>query len=189
VGGYFGAGRDDSPTGLRLRVLDQGRCAAGGTGAAKAAGNYAGGLAIARHWKAQGYDDVLFLDARHERFMTETSGANVFVKFPGGSLVTPPLDDQILAGITRDSVLRLARERFNLSVEERPLPIQEVLDSAEEVFCTGTAYTVQSVRELVHRDRVQRYESRRLQGELLAELLGIQRGDREDPFNWVHELR
>jgi branched-chain amino acid aminotransferase len=187
VGSYF-AGKSESAGGLRLRVLEQGRVAAGGTGSAKAMGNYSGGIALARPWKERGYHDVLFLDARHVRYVTETSGSNVFVKLKSGALVTPPLDDQILPGITRDSVLRLAGEVHGIETAERPVSLEETLDDAEEVFCVGTAFTVLNVREIDHGGRIHRFERHDLQQTLLGELLGIQRGERADRFGWVSEV-
>src|SRR5207249_6014643 len=74
VGAYFGGS-----VGVRLRVLEQGRVPAGGTGAAKAMGNYAGGIKIAAEWKAKGFDDVVYLDAQDRRWISETSGSNIFV--------------------------------------------------------------------------------------------------------------
>ncbi len=199
VGGYFAKGGANAPAkpapeGVRLRVLEQGRVAPGGTGAAKAMGNYAGGIAVAAPWKQKGFDDVLYLDARHVRFLTETSGSNVFVKLRSGTLVTPPLDDQILAGITRDSAVRAAREILGIKVEERPLPIEEVLSEGEEMFCTGTAWTLQSVRELVHSDpfgkgKEHPFAKTELRRELLDIIRGIQTGTRPDPFGWTTEVK
>jgi branched-chain amino acid aminotransferase len=188
VGSYFSGKSDAGAAGLRLRVLEQGRVAAGGTGAAKAMGNYAGGMALARPWQGRGFDDVLYLDARHVKYVTETSGSNVFVKLKSGPLVTPPLDDQILAGLTRDSVIRLAREVIDLEVLERAVSLEEVLDDAEEIFCTGTAWTVVNVRELDHNDRVYRFDASDVQKTLLDELRGIQDGEREDRFGWTTEV-
>ena len=126
VGEYFAA-----PEGVRLKVLEQGRVAPGGTGSAKVIGNYAGGIALAEPWTKRGFKDVLYLDARHVRYLTETSGSNVFVKLRSGALVTPPLDDQILAGVTRDSVIRICREILDQRVEERALPIEEAHQTEE----------------------------------------------------------
>lgn len=190
VGGYFaGKGAPDAPAGVRLRTLEQGRCAAGGTGSAKVMGNYAGGIAIAAHWKEKGFDDVLYLDARHLKYITETSGSNVFVKLRSGPLITPPLDDQILPGITRDSVIRVAREILGLTVEERPITIDEALEEGDEIFCTGTAWTVQSVREIVYRSKSYAFERHETQERLLEEILGIQTGEKEDLFGWVTEVK
>lgn len=185
VGGYFGAG---GKAGLKVRVLEQGRVAPGGTGAAKAMGNYAGTIPLAAPWKKQGFDDVMFLDARHVRYVTETVGSNLFAVLRDGTLVTPPLDDQILPGVTRDSVLKIAREMLGMKVEERPLPIEEVLDGASEFFCSGTAYTLQPVKELSHRDRIATFGDTPARNALFEILDGIQTGRRDDPFGWITTL-
>ncbi|MCZ6695474.1 MAG: branched-chain-amino-acid transaminase [Acidobacteria bacterium] len=186
VASYFDSDAENgSPSGVRLKVLEQGRCAPGGTGAAKVMGNYAGGIAVASPWQRKGYDDVLYLDARHVRFLTETSGSNVFVKLKNGRLITPPLDDQILAGLTRDSVIRIARDKLGVTVEERDIPISEALEDGEEMFCTGTAWSVQPVREINFRDRAHPFPIRELRQAIADELEGIQFGTREDPFGWT----
>lgn len=183
VGGYFGADR-----GVRLAVLEQGRVAAGGTGAAKCMGNYAGGIKIAYEWKSKGFDDVLYLDAREAKFVSETSGSNVFVKLRGGPLVTPPLSDQILDGNTRASTIQLARDVLGIKVEERPISIDETLADAEEVFAAGTAWTLLSVGELVHRGRAHRFAATETRAALLKLLRGIQCGADEDRFGWTKEV-
>lgn len=189
VGSYFAGKTAGARSGVRLRVLQQGRVAPGGTGAAKAMGNYAGGIAIASEWKKKGFDDVLYLDARHLRYVTETSGSNVFLRRKDGKVVTPPLDDQILPGVTRESVIEIARKLFGIEVEERPLPIEEIFDEGDELFCTGTAWTVQSVIELSYENRTWRPGSDALQKKLLDAILGIQTGAREDKFGWTVEVR
>ena len=190
VGGYFSTkGKKDIPEGVRLKALEQGRCAPGGTGSAKVMGNYAGGITIAHHWREKGFDDVLYLDARHLNHLTETSGSNIFVKLKSGSIVTPRLDDQILPGITRDSVIRVAQDILGLKVEERPITIEETLDDGEEIFCTGTAWTVQSIREIVYRVNTHTFESTELRNMLLDEILGIQTGEKKDPFGWITEVK
>ncbi len=186
VGDYFSKKKDKkTPDGVRLQVLEQGRCARGGTGSTKAMGNYAGGITLAHRWKEKGFDDVLYLDARHLKYITETSGSNFFVKLRNGPIVTPPLDDQILPGITRDSAIRVAREILQIPVEERPIDIDEALGQGEEVFCTGTAWTVQSVREMVYRNHTYSYTNNEVRKALLDIIYGIQTGEREDPFGWT----
>jgi branched-chain amino acid aminotransferase len=135
--------------------------------------------------KRQGFDDVLYLDARELRFVTETSGANFFMVDRAGRLVTPPLDDQIRAGITRDSVITIAREDLGLVVEERPIAIDEVLDGAQEAFCTGTAWTLKRVGEIAFRDRVVTIRGRDVRDALWDILGGIQTGRRGDPRGWA----
>jgi branched-chain amino acid aminotransferase len=185
VGAYFAKG--DLP-GLRVRVLEQGRVAPGGTGSAKAMGNYAGTIPLAQPWKKRGFDDVLFLDAREERLVTESVGSNAFAVLRSGTLVTPPLDDQILPGVTRDSVIQIAREFRGMTVEERALPIDEVMKDATEVFFTGTAYTLLSVSELSHRDDTARFPTSSIRDSLFEILDGIQAGRDEDPLGWNTEI-
>jgi branched-chain amino acid aminotransferase len=182
VGPYF---RGADPRGLRLKVLEQGRCAPGGTGFAKAMGNYAGAISVAQPWKAEKFDDVLYLDARHERYLTETSGSNPFVLLRSGKLVTPPLDDQILPGVTRDSTLRVARDLLRLPVEERRVSIDEVIEEGEEFFCTGTAWTLLSVREIVYRSTAKAFPREEARKALLEVIRGIKTGERDDPFGWT----
>jgi branched-chain amino acid aminotransferase len=140
-------------------------------------GNYAGGIYIAYQWKQKGFDAVLYLDALHLRFITETSGSNVFLKRKDGTIVTPPLDDQILPGVTRDSTIEVARKVLGLKVEERLLPIDEAIEEGEEIFCTGTAWTLQGVREIVYREKTHR-SAESTRKALLEVLRGIQTGTR-----------
>jgi branched-chain amino acid aminotransferase len=186
VGGYFGAGK--APAGVRLRVLEQGRVAAGGTGAAKCMGNYAGGIKIAYDWKQKGFDDVLYLDAHEMKWVSETSGSNVFVKLKSGALVTPPLSDQILDGNTRASAVQIAREVLGMKVEERPISIDEALADGEEVFAAGTAWTLLSVAELVHRGQSYRFTATATREALLKRLRAVQCGTDEDKFGWTLEV-
>jgi branched-chain amino acid aminotransferase len=170
---------------IRLRAVEQARVAPGGTGAAKAMGNYAGGVHVAGPARLQGFDDVLYLDARELTYVTETSGANFFVVNRAGQLITPPLDDQILAGVTRDSVLAVAREELGLDVQERPISIGDVLAEAREAFCTGTAWTLKSVGEIAFRDGSVRLPGRDVRDRLWEIIGGIQAGRRPDVRGWV----
>jgi len=117
--------------------------------------------------------------------VTETSGANFFVVNRAGQLITPPLDDQILAGVTRDSVLTIARDELRLDVQERPISIDEVLAEAGEAFCTGTAWTLKSVGEITFRDRSARLAKREVRDRLWEIIGGIQTGRRADERGWT----
>jgi len=170
---------------IRLRAVERARVAPGGTGAAKAMGNYAGSVHVAAAAKDEGFDDVLYLDARELKYVTETSGANFFVVNRAGQLITPPLDDQILAGVTRDSALTIARDELGLDVQERAIGIEEVLGEAREAFCTGTAWTLRSVGEIVFRDRPVRLPGREVRDRLWEIIGGIQVGRRADQRGWT----
>jgi branched-chain amino acid aminotransferase len=170
---------------IRLQAVERARVAPGGTGAAKAIGNYAGGVHVAGPARDQGFDDILYLDARSLTYVTETSGANLFVVSRAGRLITPPLDDQILAGVTRDSVLTVAREELGLDVQERPIGIEEVLADAREAFCTGTAWALRSVGEIAFRDRAVQLPGREVRDRLWEIIGGIQTGRRRDLRGWT----
>jgi branched-chain amino acid aminotransferase len=170
---------------IRLQAVERARVAPGGTGAAKAMGNYAGSVHVAGPAREQGFDDVLYLDARSLAYVTETSGANFFVVNGAGQLITPPLDDQILAGVTRDSVLTVAREELGLDVQERQISIDDVLAEAGEAFCTGTAWTLKSVGEIAFRDRSVRFPGREVRDRLWEIIGGIQTGRRADQRGWT----
>jgi branched-chain amino acid aminotransferase len=148
-------------------------------------GNYAGSVHVAGPAREQGFDDVLYLDARSLAYVTESSGANFFVVNRAGQLITPPLDDQILAGVTRDSVLIVAREELGLDVQERAIGIDEVLAEATEAFCTGTAWTLKSVGEIAFRDRSVRFSGREVRDRLWEIIGGIQTGRRADKRGWT----
>jgi branched-chain amino acid aminotransferase len=180
--GAVGSGADT----IRLQAVERARVAPGGTGSAKAMGNYAGSVHVAGAAKAQGFDDVLYLDARELQYVTETSGANFFVVNRAGQLVTPPLDDQILAGVTRDSVITVAREDLGLEVQERRIGIDEILADAHEAFCTGTAWTLRSVGEIGFRDRSVRLPGRDVRDRLWDIISGIQTGRLADGRGWTH---
>ncbi len=141
---------------LRVTIeRDDVRAAVGGLGAAKAAANYAPSLRASSAALARGYTVALWLDAREHRLIQELSGMNLFAVIDG-ALHTPALDGAILPGITRDSLLTLARE-LGYPVEERPIPIDELLDAigsgrCSEVFAAGTAAIVAPIGVLADGD-------------------------------------
>jgi branched-chain amino acid aminotransferase len=160
VGNYWGP----KPSVLRLWVETHAvRAAKGGVGAAKAGANYVASLLTAEQAKAQGYSQVLWLDSTHTH-VEEVGTMNVFFRF-GDTVVTPPLDGSLLAGITRDTVLKLLRQ-WKVPVEERPIAMTEVVDAYDrgklkEVFGTGTAAVVSPVGELTWKQRSLKFGDRR----------------------------
>ncbi len=185
VGGYFGEERP-----LRIWVeRARARAARGGIGAAKTSANYVASLLSAEEAKARGFDQVLWLDAAERRWLEEIGTMNVFVRL-GEALVTPPLDGTILAGVTRDSLLTLARER-GVPVEERPVALDEVVAAhragrLSELFGTGTAAVVSAIGELAWEEGAIRLPvTGGIGAELKDELVGIQRGERPDRHGWI----
>lgn len=169
------------------------RAAIGGVGEAKAAANYAAALRAASASAARGYPMTLWLDAIEHRWLQELSGMNFFAVIRG-ELHTPVLDGAILAGITRDSLLTLARH-LGVAVHERPIALEELaaqLASGEcsELFACGTAAIVSPIGVLADADGKeyvpQRVDevARRLRDALLA----IQERRAPDPFGWTRAV-
>jgi branched-chain amino acid aminotransferase len=149
VGSYF---KEGAPA-LTLWVSEKyTRAAPGGTGAAKCGGNYAASLPAHAEAVREKCDQALFLDAVERRWVEELGGMNVFFVFDDGSLQTPPLSGTILPGVTRDSVITLARD-MGLTVREQPYAIDQwQADAASgrlrESFACGTAAVVTPIGQV-----------------------------------------
>lgn len=127
------------------------RAVRGGTGFAKCGGNYGGAFYPTQQARNEGYDQVIWTDGIRHQFIEEMGMMNIFCVIDG-ALITPPLGDTLLDGITRDSLLVLAMDE-GLRIEERPVPVDELragLQSGNvtEVFGAGTAAVVAPIREI-----------------------------------------
>ncbi len=183
VGNYFKGGIRP----IDLLVTDFHRAAPRGTGHVKAAGNYAASLYPLGEAKSNGYDEVLYLDAREDRYIEEVGAANFFAVLKSGILVTPRLGS-VLGGITRDSVMKLAVEHFELEVEERNIDIDEILSNATECFSTGTAAVITPVGSITYRGTRHQFsngEPGEKTMEIRDRLVGIQTKQYPDPYSWV----
>ncbi len=177
---------------VKIYVTDEFvRAAPGGTGEVKAGGNYAASLKAAELAKSKGYTQVLWLDAVERRYVEEVGTMNIFFYFED-ELVTPALSGSILPGITRDSVIQLARS-WGLPVTERKISIEEVIAGIEdgrlrECFGTGTAAVISPVGALYYQGReyqINEGQTGPLARRLFDELTAIQYGEKEDPFGWT----
>jgi branched-chain amino acid aminotransferase len=129
------------------------RSAEGGFGYAKAAGNYAGSLFPGKKATEQGFDQILWTDAKTHEYVEEMGAANAMFVIDG-KLITPSTRDTILDGVTRDSIITLAKD-WGMEVEERRISVAELVKAIEKGSCTdafgaGTAATIASVAEIVH---------------------------------------
>ena len=169
------------------------RAALGGTGAAKTGGNYAAATQSARRTQARGYHQSLWLDPAKMTDIEELSGMNVFALIDG-ELHTPELTPSFLRGITRDSVIQLAKHK-GYSVIERRMPIDELLADIKsgrcvEAFACGTAAIVSPISVIADTDDTA-YELAQtdiVAAELRSGLLDIQERRVADPFSWVSEV-
>ncbi len=193
VGSYYEGGTMQP---VRIWVeTEHTRAAPGGLGAVKTGANYAASLHAAARAREHGYDQVLWLNAGTKERLEEVGTMNV-VAVLGDELVTPPLSDSILAGITRDCVLALARDA-GMAVSERPLPLDELVAGARdgtlrELFGTGTAAVISPIGELGleggERVAVGEGGVGPVAQRLYDELTGIQRGERPDRHGWLHPV-
>lgn len=170
------------------------RAAPGGTGTVKTGGNYAASLKAQEEAEAKGYTQVLWLDAKENRYIEEVGSMNIFFKI-NGEVVTPKLNGSILPGITRKSTIELLRH-WGVPVVEKQISVDEVFAAydagqLEEVFGTGTAAVISPVGKLGWKDRVaiiNEGKTGELSKKLYDTLTGIQTGKLEDPFGWVVEV-
>lgn len=192
VGAYFASGV--KPVSIWVA---QGfhRAGPGGTGTAKSAGNYAASLLPQQQAHDNGCEQVLFLDAREEKYIEELGGMNVFAVMRDGSVLTPRLTGTILAGVTRDSVITLLMEDGRM-VEERDITLSELREGIEsgdvaEVFACGTAAVVTPLAVL----KAPGFEVTVGDGgagavtmRLRAALTDIQHGRVDDPRGWMRRV-
>ncbi|OYX66171.1 MAG: branched chain amino acid aminotransferase [Sphingomonadales bacterium 32-64-17] len=191
AGNYFKSG---APA-VSVWVSDYTRAAPGGTGAAKCGGNYAASLVPTKEAFALHHDQVVFLDAAEHKWIEELGGMNLFFVFDDGSMITPPLSGTILPGITRDSLITLAREEGLAVREERYSIDQWQADAASghlvETFACGTAAVVTPVGTVAGREHnftIGTGGPGQLTGRLKQRLVDIQRGKAADPHGWVMKL-
>ena len=192
AGNYFKSG---APA-VSIWVSEYTRAAPGGTGAAKCGGNYAASLVPTAEAFARGHDQVLFLDAAEHKWVEELGGMNLFFAFEDGSLLTPPLSGTILPGITRASLIELAREE-GLSVREERYSIDQWREDAAsgrllETFACGTAAVVTPVGRVASPDGSSFAIGSGGPGQTTAKLkdrlVAIQRGQAPDTHGWVMKI-
>lgn len=191
-GAYYSHGF--SPVALRVE-REYVRASKGGTGAYKVVGNYAASIKAGENAIAAGYDQALWLDAAERKYVEEVGSMNIFFVLDG-KVITPELNGSILPGITRDSVIKLLKSK-NIPVEEKRIPIAEIIDGAKsgaltEVFGTGTAAVISPVDRLgdggVDYSIGKRGEVGPVAAMLFETLPGIQTGKIKDEFGWVETL-
>jgi branched-chain amino acid aminotransferase len=192
VGAYF---KTSAPAVSVWVSPDYTRAAPGGTGAAKCGGNYAASLLAQAEATRHGCDQVVFLDAVERRWIEELGGMNIFFVFDDGSMVTPPLGGTILPGITRSSLITLAKDK-GIAVREERYSIQQwKADAASgrlrEAFACGTAAVVTPIGTVRSQDgefTIGNGGSGARTEDLKSALVGIQRGKAADPHGWIHKV-
>ena len=147
-----------------------------------------------RQAQTEGYTQVLWTDAHEHKYIEETGTTNVFVRI-GDKVVTPKLDGTILAGITRDSVIKLL-QHWGIEVEERKISIHEIIEgiqngTVKEVFAAGTAATLVPIVTIGYEGTdhtLNSYENWEYANKLSKTLTDIKTGNAEDIFGWVERV-
>ncbi len=191
VGAYYASGLE--PVGIYVEDKYV-RAVRGGVGFAKTGGNYAASLKAGDVAKEKGYAQVLWLDGIEQKYVEEVGSMNMMFVIDG-NVVTPMLNGSILSGITRDSVLTLARDE-GLAVEERKVSIDEIVEGAKsgrvtEAFGTGTAAVVSPVGTLCYESECVTFGDGSIgkyTRHFYDKLTGIQYGRVPDPHGWIVRL-
>ena len=192
VGPYYVGGL--TPT--KLYVEDKYvRATDGGTGEAKCGGNYAASLKAQEEAHAKGYEQILWLDGVHRKYVEEVGTSNAFFVI-GDEVITAPLDGTILPGITRDSVIAILKKK-GIKVSERKLAIDEVVQAYKdgnfkEMFASGTAAVISPVGELCYKGESMIINDREIgpiAQELYDTIYGIQTGTVADEMGWTVEVK
>jgi len=177
---------------ISLAVSEIDRAAPRGTGKFKVGANYAGGLLATRRAQEKGADEALYLDAAERRFIDEAGSANIIISMTGNRFVTPQ-SDAVLPSITRRSLMVLAEDQLKLTTESRPIDLRAELSDFEEVAACGTAAVLSPVGKIWFDEQWHNFygsgeEVGPVMQKLYDLLVGIQKGEIDDPYGWVHEV-
>ncbi len=191
VGSYYKEGL--APTSIYVEDFYV-RASKGGTGEAKCSGNYASGLKPYELAKEKGFAQVLFLDAEDKKYIEEVGTSNAFFVI-GDTIVTSPLGGTILPGMTRNSIITIAKDK-GYKVEERLVSIDEIMQAGrdnelKEAFATGTAAVISPIGSLTFKDETITINDNKIGAisqELYDTLTGIQMGSIADKYGWVEYL-
>ncbi|MBL7836223.1 MAG: branched-chain amino acid aminotransferase [Bacteroidetes bacterium] len=176
---------------LKVRIEDHyTRASKGGVGSAKCAGNYAASMYPTKLAQKAGFDQVLWTDGENHQYLEETGTSNVFI-ITDDAVYTPELNDSLLAGITRDSIIKLLKSKGKQVVEKK-INVEELINwhkqgVLREMFVSGTAATVTNI-QLFHY-KGENFEvnakDQLLSTEILSDFRNIRTLQIPDPFGWI----
>lgn len=170
------------------------RAASGGVGYAKAAGNYAAQFYPTSLALKEGYQQIIWTDANNHEFLEEAGTMNIFFRI-NDNLITTPISDRILDGVTRKSILKIA-EYSGIKTEVRPLSIDELISSKKEgslkeIFGAGTAVVVSPIKGFGYQNKKYTLDDvdESFASLLKEKIVNIQYNIAEDPFDWRYEVK
>jgi len=184
VSAYFSSASSDAVVTQRIRAMPK------GTGWIKACSNYVISALAKSEALKDGYMECIFLDGTHRKFIEEGSSCNIFFYLKSGELVTPQLGDTILPGITRASIIELARDK-NVKVSERQISIDEVMEESRECFVSGTAAGATPITSLTYNGKKAVFNEGKVGGftvDIRDTIKGIQYGTLPDTKGWMAHI-
>ncbi|KAH9626195.1 hypothetical protein KSS87_022244 [Heliosperma pusillum] len=185
VGNYL---KDGVNSEFNLYIEDEyDRASLGGTGGIKSITNYGPVLRPLAKARAGGFTDVLYLDSVSRKYVEEVSTCNIFI-VKNNIISTPPTKGTVLPGITRKSIIEIARDQ-GYQVEERLIEVEELFE-ADEAFCTGTAVIVVSVGSITYQGKRIQYQTdtNTVCNKLFSSYVAIINGETEDHKGWITEI-
>lgn len=179
---------------LKVRIEEHyTRACKGGVGAAKCAGNYAASMFPTKMAQKEGFDQVLWTDGEHHQYLEETGTSNIFI-VTENAIYTPELNDSLLAGITRDSIIKLLRANGKEVIETK-VSVDDLIKwhsngQLKEMFVTGTAATVTNIQlfNLRGKSYEVNYTDELLSSEILKEIRAMRALKLPDKFDWIKTL-
>ena len=170
------------------------RAIPGGTGEAKTAGNYASSLKSAEEAEKKGFSQTLWLDGKERKYIEEVGAMNIAFVIDG-EIITPPLTGSILHGITRDSIIKIAKH-LKIPIREYQISIDEIINALDEkrlteCFGMGTAAIIAPVGSMNYKGKdytINNFEVGPIATKIYENLTGIQYGDKPDIFNWIEKV-
>lgn len=169
------------------------RSADGGVGYAKAAGNYGAQFFPTSLAQAEGFQQIIWTDAKTHEYLEEAGTMNIFFRV-NDTLLTAPISDRILDGITRKSLIQIAEDK-GIDVQVRPVSVKEIVEAAKngslkEIFGAGTAATINPISGFGHKGET--FDLPKLESSYASnfkkELMAIQYNTKDDPYGWRHKV-
>ena len=188
AGGYY-----SEPVNVKIETKFT-RAVSGGVGFSKTAANYAAALYPAVEAQKDGFHQLIWTDAKEHKYVEESGTMNLFFVIDK-KLITPPLGDTVLDGVTRDSIIILSKD-LGIDIEIRRISVDEIINSLDnnlikEVFGAGTAATIAPIKTIGYKNKkynISQFSRDSISSTLLKSLNSIKYGETEDKFGWIHKL-
>ena len=188
AGGYY-----SEPVNVKIETQYT-RAVSGGVGFSKTAANYAAALYPAVKAQKEGYHQLIWTDGKSHEFVEESGTMNLFFVI-NNQLVTPPLGDTVLDGVTRDSIIHLSK-LLNIDVDVRKVSVKEVISSLEsgsmsEAFGAGTAATIAPIKSIGYNNKkynLPEISEKSISNTLLIKLSNIKFGKELIELNWIKKI-